>query len=80
MIVTSFMSQWASGANPIKIFTPGFVDKNVAEVLKNALEQEGLQCLNIGLTYQADHAQSNGKIASSPLDHLCCSNDLVQRT
>ena len=33
---------------------PGFVNKNVAEVLKNMLEQEGLQCLDVGLTYQAD--------------------------
>ena len=49
---------------------PGFVNKNVAEVLKNMLEQEGLQSLEIGLTYQADHAQANGNIASSALDHI----------
>ena len=53
-------------------------DNNVAEVLKNMLEQEGLQCLDVGLTYQADHAQLNGNIASSALDHIYCSKDLVQ--
>ena len=52
---------------------PGFVNKNVAEVLKNMLEQEGLQCLDVGLTYQADHAQPNGNVASSALDHIYCS-------
>ena len=55
----------------------GFVNKNVAEVLKNMLEQEGLECLDIGLTYQADHAQQNGNIASSALDHIYCSKVLL---
>ena len=56
----------------------GYVNKNVAEILKNMLEQEGLECLDIGLTYQADHVQQNGNIASSALDHIYCSKDLVQ--
>ena len=42
------------------------------------LKQEGLECLDIGLTYQADHVQQNGNIASSALDHIYCSKDLVQ--
>ena len=58
---------------------PGFVNKNVAEVLKTMLEQEGLQILEIGLTYQADHAQANGNIASSALDYIYCSRDLVHK-
>ena len=62
----------------IKWNDPGFVNKNVAEVLKNMLEQEGLQCLDVGLTYQANHAQPNGNIASSAIDHIYCSNDLVK--
>ena len=34
------------------------------------LEQNGMEVLEIGNTYQADHAQSNGKIAESALDHI----------
>ena len=45
---------------------------------KNVLEQEGLECLDIGLTYQADHVQQNGKIASSALDHIYWSKVLAQ--
>ena len=42
------------------------------------LEQEGLECIDIGLTYQADHVQQNGNIASSALDHIYCSKVLAQ--
>ena len=56
---------------------PEFANKNVAAILKNMLEQEGLVNLDVGNTYQSDHVQANGKIAISALDHVYCSKNLA---
>ena len=58
---------------------PGFVNKNVAEILKNSLEQEGLTNMVVGLTFQADHAQPNGNVATSAIDHVYCSRHIPQQ-
>jgi hypothetical protein len=42
----------------------------VATKLKACLDRNGFSYKNIGNTYFADHAQSNGKIAESALDHV----------
>ena len=42
----------------------------MAILLKAALDRNGLSYKNIGNTYHADHAQVNGKVAESALDHV----------
>ena len=32
-----------------------------------------LECLEVGITYQADHMQANGHIAECAIDHVYCS-------
>ena len=49
---------------------PLFAHKEMVFRLTDTLEQNGMEVLEIGNTYQADHAQSNGKIAESALDHI----------
>ena len=47
-----------------------FLHKKVANNLKNTLEQCGLIIKDVGTTYYADHAQANGNIAESSIDHV----------
>ena len=46
-----------------------FLHAKVAKVFFNTIEQNGLSILNVGNTYMADHAQANGNVAESALDH-----------
>ena len=43
--------------------------KSVAQPLLHCLEQNGLKVRDIGITFQADHMQPNGRVAESALDH-----------
>ena len=47
-----------------------FSGHNVAILLKAALNRNGHSYKNIGNTYHANHAQVNGKVAESALDHV----------
>ena len=49
---------------------PLFTHKEMVFRLRDVLEQNGMETLIIGNTYQADHAQANGKIAESALDQI----------
>ena len=44
--------------------------KRVVSPLIEVLDVNGLVCHQVGNTYQADHAQANGNIAESALDHV----------
>ena len=55
---------------------PKFVNKNVAQILKNILQQYGLMIHEDGITYVADHIQSNQEIAQSALDHVYSSANM----
>ena len=63
---------------------PTFVTKNgkkktsIAAPLLNVLEQCGFNVSDLGNTYNADHAQSNGNISESALDHVYCSKTIVE--
>ena len=54
----------------IKWKDDSIIQKIVAAILKNSLEQSGLTNADIGITYMSDHAQTNGQIAESALDHV----------
>ena len=56
-----------------------FTHKKVAMALKDSLNANNLNILNIGNTYLANHAQKNGVIASSAIDHVYCSNNLKSK-
>ena len=47
-----------------------FSGHNVAIKLKAALDRNGLSYFDLGNIYHADHAQANGNIAESALDHV----------
>ena len=47
-----------------------YVRKSVAKPLIQCLDQNGLRVQNVGPTFQADHIQSNGKVAESSIDHV----------
>ena len=47
-----------------------FLHKNVALSLRSCLDLNGLRVNYIGNTYLADHAQNNGNIAESEIDHV----------
>ena len=53
-----------------------FFYKSIAVPLLNVLDQWGLDVSDLGNTYNADHAQSNGNIAESGIDHIYTSKTL----
>ena len=53
-----------------KWMSPSQLGNKVATKLKACLDRNGFSYKNIGNTYFADHAQSDGKIAESALDHV----------
>ena len=57
---------------------PKFTHRNIAIHLKNMIQQCDLQIHDVGLTYLADHAQSNNEIAQSALDHVYSSKRMCQ--
>ena len=61
----------------LKWETPKYKHKNIAKKLLDTLAQCGLSTAEIGITYLADHAQRNGNIAESALDHVYFSNSLT---
>ena len=46
----------------------------------SSLEANNLEVLNVGNTYLANHAQKNGVIATSAIDHVYCSKDKMTIT
>ena len=46
------------------------IQKSVAAIVKNCLDQCGLKIADVGITYMSDHIQSNGKISETALDHV----------
>ena len=56
-----------------------FLHAKVAKVFFNTIEQNGLSILNVGNTYMADHAQKNGKVAESSIDHVYVNEDLKKQ-
>ena len=42
------------------------------------LVQCGMTSVEVGTTYMADHAQKNGEIAESSIDHVYASNSLTE--
>ena len=57
-----------------------FLHANVASVIKNSLLQNGIEALHKGNTNLANHAQKNGNIAESALDHGHCSVKPINKT
>ena len=55
---------------------PGFVKKLVSNNLRKVLDQNGLKVCSVGNTYFADHAQKNGNVAISAIDHVYFNADL----
>ena len=56
-----------------------FLHKNVAEILRTSLDQNGLKVNNIGITYTADHTQMNNTIAESAIDHVYNSHRISKK-
>ena len=54
-----------------------FKYKKVAELLKSALESNGLTVRQIVKTFTADIVQKNGNIASSAIDHIYVSEKYI---
>ena len=53
-----------------------FPHKNVSIPLRHTLQMCGLKVNDIGITYTADHALKNNKIAESAIDHVYNSENL----
>ena len=49
---------------------PKYIHANIASDLFLVLDTNGLKIETVGNTYQADHAQANGNIAESAIDHV----------
>ena len=49
------------------------------KVFFDIIEQNGLSVLDVGNSYMADHAQANGNVAESALDHAYVSLDKVNQ-
>jgi endonuclease/exonuclease/phosphatase family metal-dependent hydrolase len=62
----------------LKWETPKYKNKNIARKLLDTLAQCGLSTVEVGVTYLADHAQSNRNIAESALVHVYISKSLNQ--
>ena len=54
-----------------------FIHKSIAEPLLNVLDQCGFNVSDLGSTYSADHAQSNGNITD--LQTLTLAGPIVKR-
>ena len=53
--------------------------RKISDVLKNSLEQCGIDIYDMGNTFQSDHLQSNGQVAMSLLDHVYHSKSITDR-
>ena len=49
---------------------PGFGNKLISNNLRKVLDQNGYKLSPVGCTYFADHAQKNGNVAVSAIDHV----------
>ena len=47
-----------------------FLHKNVSTIIRDTLSQNGISIYFLGDTYVANHAQQNGNIAHSTIDHI----------
>ena len=63
----------------IKWNDESFLYEKVANALKNVLQRCEIVCMEVGVTYQADHMQKNGHIAESAIDHIYSSKSLESR-
>ena len=61
----------------IKWADPNKKKNNVAECLKNKIEECGLVNLDLGETFTSDIVQKNGKISTSAIDHINISPQLI---
>ena len=55
---------------------PGFGNKLISNNLRKVLDQNGYKLSPVGCTYFADHAQADGNIAESGIDHIYTSKVL----
>ena len=53
--------------------------KSIAEPLLNIIEQCGFNVSDLGTTFNADHAQVNGIIAESGIDHIYTSKMIEEK-
>ena len=53
--------------------------KSIAEPLLNIIEQCGFNVSDLGTTFNADHAQVNGNIAESGIDHIYTSKMIEEK-
>ena len=53
-----------------------FAHGRVANILKEALEENDILVCDLGNTYQANHAQRNGEVAESAIDHVYYSQNI----
>ena len=54
-----------------------YLHKKVASALKESFNANNILMLEVGNTYLANHAQKNGEIARSAIDHVYCSKNMV---
>ena len=53
-----------------KWLDPKYIHNKILSELFQVTDENGIKIQKVGNTYQADHAQANGNIAESAIDHV----------